>query len=549
MIDSDTHPVGVERHTSCDVDKPRKIVKKQRKYDESYISFGFINANDNPQCVMCSKILPNSSMAPAKLRRYLESVHQEFKDKNMEFFKRKRDELLKVQKFMFDSSHTVNENATEASFLVSYQIVKAGEAHTIGETLIKPCAINMARCMLNEKSAKEINKIPLSNDTVSRRIKELAGNVTTELIWRLKSSNFALQMDESTDVAGLAISLVLVRYQHEKSMAEDLLLCKSLPTNTTGAEIFNMQNSYFEENNIPWENCINICTDGAKSMVGKTAGAVARIKQVAKNCTSSHCVIHRQALVSKKMPIDLKNTLDEVVKIINFIKSRPLNNRVFKILCDDMGSLHSSLLLHTEVRWLSRGKILVRFFELRDEVRVFLLDHHFDLKNRLSDQEWFFKVAYLADIFSKINEVNLALQAKQVNIFNANDKLLALNRKLQFWTSCIRRRDLDCFPTLHDFLEQVGTEITNKQYEQIVQHLEGLVDSITQYFPNEEREKLENDLWVRNPFNITEKPTSFSTSEYENFIEMVSDTTMQSIYKELPLVDFWCSLKDEYQLL
>lgn len=34
---------------------------------------------------------------------------------------------------------TDNESATEATLRVSYRIARCGEAHTIGETLIKPC--------------------------------------------------------------------------------------------------------------------------------------------------------------------------------------------------------------------------------------------------------------------------------------------------------------------------------------------------------------------------------------------------------------------------
>jgi hypothetical protein len=42
---------------------------------------------------------------------------------------------------MVKSSENDNENATEASYRVSYRIVLAGEANTVGETLIKTCVL------------------------------------------------------------------------------------------------------------------------------------------------------------------------------------------------------------------------------------------------------------------------------------------------------------------------------------------------------------------------------------------------------------------------
>lgn len=58
----------------------------------------------------------------------------------------------------------------EASFLVSLRIAKCGKPHTIGEELILPAAKDMVTCMLGVPSAKQLDMISLSNDTVRRRI-------------------------------------------------------------------------------------------------------------------------------------------------------------------------------------------------------------------------------------------------------------------------------------------------------------------------------------------------------------------------------------------
>jgi len=94
--------------------------------------------------------------------------------------------------------------------------------------------------------------------------------------------------------------------------------------------------------------------------------------EVSPNASWTHCNIHREVLVSKNLPDNLKMVLNTSVKIVNFIKARPLQSRLFEKLCEEMGSFHKSLLLHTEVRWLSRGKVLTRLVELREEVALFL---------------------------------------------------------------------------------------------------------------------------------------------------------------------------------
>jgi hypothetical protein len=42
----------------------------------------------------------------------------------------------------------------------------------------------------------------------------------------------------------------------------------------------------------------------------------------------------------------LKAVLDTALKMVNFVKARPLNSHVFSVLCNDMGSDHVTLLQH-----------------------------------------------------------------------------------------------------------------------------------------------------------------------------------------------------------
>lgn len=273
---------------------------------------------------------------------------------------------------------------------------------------------------------------------MKRRIVDMANNIEATIVGHLKSCYyFSLQVDESTDVSDNANLMCFVRYDLGNTSHEELLFCKSLPTRTTAEELFNLINRYIIENGIEWNKCVGLSSDGARAMSGIRTGLFPRVKAVAPECVWVHCSIHREALAVKKMPLSLTETMQECVKFINFIKSRPLNSRIFSALCKEMGSDHEHLLLHCEVRWLSRGNVLKRLIELKEEVSVFLeqnpptsKDAIFEFKDRFHDANWLVKVAYICDVFDFLNNLNLALQGENATIFKVQEKVEAATKNL-----------------------------------------------------------------------------------------------------------------------
>ena len=79
----------------------------------------------------------------------------------------------------------------------------------------------------------------------------------------------------------------------------------------------------------------------------------------------------REVPVSKTIPDKLSQVLKQVVEIVNFIKTRPLKSHLFEKICVDMNSQHKHLILHTEVSWPSRGKVLCNVHELHKELHAF----------------------------------------------------------------------------------------------------------------------------------------------------------------------------------
>ncbi len=115
-----------------------------------------------------------------------------------------------------------------------------------------------------------------------------------------------------------------------------------------------------------------LVTDGAPSMTGKVNGLAARWSAVAPQLISLHCIVH-QAVLCAKLSGALKTTMDNVMATINFIRSTSsLQHRLFRMLLSEMSAEHHDLLLHNDVRWLSKGKALERFCGLREEIITFL---------------------------------------------------------------------------------------------------------------------------------------------------------------------------------
>ncbi|XP_013773307.1 SCAN domain-containing protein 3-like [Limulus polyphemus] len=103
---------------------------------------------------------------------------------------------------------------------------------------------------------------------------------------------------------------------------------------------------FFKEVGLEWNNCVGVCTVGAAVMTGRIVGFQIKVKSATNGPTTfTHCMIHREALVVKKMSADLNAVLQDAIKVINFIKSRALNSRLFASLCDKMESNFSTLLL------------------------------------------------------------------------------------------------------------------------------------------------------------------------------------------------------------
>jgi hypothetical protein len=77
-----------------------------------------------------------------------------------------------------------------------------------------------------------------------------------------------------------------------------------------------------------------------------------------------------------------------------------------------MGAEHTTLLLHTEIRWLPKGKALRRLVELQGQLFLFFEDEKPEHSKHFEDTFRCAKLAYLEEIFEKVNTLNESMQGK-----------------------------------------------------------------------------------------------------------------------------------------
>ena len=127
----------------------------------------------------------------------------------------------------------------------------------------------------------------------------MASDVREQLLANIMQSQYyALQLDETTDVAGLGQLLTYVRYVKNGNIEEDILFCRSPPAHTTGEALFEVLDGYIRDAGISWDKCVGICTDGARAMTRRISGLVTLVQHLAPLAKWTHCMIQRESLAS-----------------------------------------------------------------------------------------------------------------------------------------------------------------------------------------------------------------------------------------------------------
>uniref|UniRef100_A0A8C1P6H5 SPIN-DOC-like zinc-finger domain-containing protein n=1 Tax=Cyprinus carpio TaxID=7962 RepID=A0A8C1P6H5_CYPCA len=274
-----------------------------------------------------------------------------------------------------------------------------------------------------------------------------------------------------------------------------------------------------------------LITDGAPVMLGRVQGLAARLSAVAPQMQFLHCIIHESVLCTKLCG-ELKNTMDKVTSITS--------------------AEHADLLAYCDVRWLSKGKVLDCFCDLRSEIISFLrtCKHkrvaHF-LEHML-DEQFMTQVHFLCDIFEHLNSLNSELQGREKFIADLVERLCAFKTKLNVFVSDITTNKLMHFTHLRTFLSSTpGAQVMPTMIEFMTKLTENFSDRFQGFsLPMEVMQ------FTRYPFSINHD-SNFIAEVKEpmpNIDESALQLEMIDIQSSLALklhlqsegpINFWCN--------
>ena len=521
--------------------KMRKIDYEKRQFNEDWTYQYFMDEiKGKVVCLICSETL--SVMKEFNSRRHYESKHAATYDELQGELRKNKIEKLKKnlssQRNLFFKQSSEMSQFTSASCKVAQFIAKSSRPFSDGDFL-KDC-MHIVCAEICPQNSDLFKKVPLSRMTMQRRVEDIGEDITEQLRDRLASCKyFSLALDESNDNTDTAQLLVFVRAVSENfELTQELAGLASLHGRTTGLHIFNELKSILHKLDVNWSKLCSITTDGAPAMVGKKVGLTAHLKQhllevglSSNDMSTYHCLIHQESLCGQVLKLD--NVMQFVFASVNFIRSKGLNHRQFRSFLQELEADYTDIPYHAEVRWLSKGKVLKRFVELRKEIREFL-----SVKGRgievFDDKKWLADLAFLTDITGHLNALNLRLQGKSHFIFDMYQELHAFRLKLRLLCSNLQAGNLTHLETCSSFKIEYNCDFVG--YHEMCEIL--LKEFNDRFVAFEQQKNI--FTFVRDPFSCA---IEYVPDEYQlEAIDLQCSDELRSAFKDNDIITFYRSL-------
>jgi hypothetical protein len=184
----------------------------------------------------------------------------------------------------------------------------------------------MVNIMIGESAGKRLSKVPLSNNTINRRMQHIAEDLSDQWTEKLKGMEFGLQLDEATGNNNYAPLICNEWFIDGSNNVENLLFCKSITASAKAQDLFKILDTLISET----------VFSGLSALVSVPMVLVL-CPAVMEDCKLlfeakplKHCGSTAVFTWMHSRQNTLNQVLEYVVNVVNFIKILPLKARFFK---------------------------------------------------------------------------------------------------------------------------------------------------------------------------------------------------------------------------
>lgn len=282
-----------------------------------------------------------------------------------------------IQKFLGEGSLSHEKSVKSAEIALASVFAEHNIAFNAADHVISA----IKRVFPDSKIAKDVQMkrtkmTAVVNNVTGESYKENLANI-------LRQRKFSVLSDESTDIAAVKTSCVMVRFYDEKALkitSKFWELCqvfrpqdfKTANEGATEEKLFNSIIQAFKAQNIPIKNIVGFGSDGCNVMMGCKNSVASRLKDECPGIVIMKCICHSAHLCASEACRTLPRRCEDLARNThNFMKcssKRQAQLLQFQAFLD----LKQHKMLHpSQTRWLSLAAVVSRILQQWEALKLY----------------------------------------------------------------------------------------------------------------------------------------------------------------------------------
>ena len=246
----------------------------------------------------------------------------------------------------------------------------------------------------------------------------------------------------------------------------------------------------------------------------------------------------------------LEEALARNVKCVNEIRAKGLKHRQFQSFLLEMNTQYKDLVHHSQVWWLSRGKVLRHFLSLLEETKVFLQEKSPTLNTKsgadvftlLRDNTWLADFTFLIGVTQHTNNLCIRMQGRNQLLLELLNTVDAFQSKLELFQKRLSTGNMIQFKSMSLLLEKTKAYLV-PDFEKYATMCGNLRENFSKRFQDLNDRKTQMKLFQR-PFSVDVEYIDDADTQLE-LLDLRSNQVLHDVFQQNSLLEFYSRLEEE----